>query len=239
PPPPPRAPPPPPTTMAAEDILHDLGAISIMSTDGQAMGRIGEMICRTWQTAHVMKTRFGRGDSALPADNERARRYVAKYTICPAVAHGVDHEVGSVEPGKIADLVLWKPAFFGIRPVAVIKAGAVVAAPLGDPNGSITTPEPVLMRPGLAGHRAAAAHLSTTWVAPVALADGLAQRLGLTRRLAAMRPTRDVGKKDLPNNSALPRIEVDPETFVVSIDGEPVRPQPAVELPLAQRYLLF
>ncbi|WP_280217098.1 urease subunit alpha [Nocardia neocaledoniensis] len=227
------------TTMAAEDILHDLGAISIMSTDGQAMGRIGEMICRTWQTAHVMKTRFGRGDSALPADNERARRYVAKYTICPAVAHGVDHEVGSVEPGKIADLVLWKPAFFGIRPEAVIKAGAVVAAPLGDPNGSITTPEPVLMRPGLAGHRAAAAHLSTTWVAPVALADGLAQRLGLTRRLAAMRPTRDIGKKDLPNNSALPRIEVDPETFVVSIDGEPVRPQPAVELPLAQRYLLF
>ncbi|MFD3508751.1 urease subunit alpha [Nocardia sp. NPDC058666] len=227
------------TTMAAEDILHDLGAISIMSTDGQAMGRIGEMICRTWQTAHVMKSRFGRGDSTLPADNERARRYVAKYTICPAVAHGIDHEVGSVEAGKMADLVLWKPAFFGIRPEAVIKSGAVVAAPLGDPAASITTPQPVLMRPGLAAHGVAAAHLSTTFVAPIALDTGLEQRLGLTRRLAAVRPTRDIGKKDLPRNNALPRIEIDPETFIVSIDGVPVPPQPAVELPLAQRYLMF
>ncbi|MFE6977071.1 urease subunit alpha [Streptomyces sp. NPDC057682] len=227
------------TTMAAEDLLHDMGAISIMSSDSLAMGRIGEMICRTWQTAHVMKTRFGRGESALPADNERARRYVAKYTICPAVAHGVDHEVGSVEVGKIADLVLWKPAFFGIRPDAVIKSGAVVAAPLGDANASITTPEPVLIRPGLPGHRAAAAHLSTTWVAPTALENGLEERLGLRRRMAAVRPTRETGKRDLPNNTALPRIEVDPETFGISIDGERVDPQPVTEVPLAQRYCLF
>lgn len=227
------------TSMAAEDLLHDLGAISIMSSDGLAMGRIGEMICRTWQTAHVMKARFGRGESALPADNERARRYVAKYTICPAVAHGVDHEVGSIESGKIADLVLWKPAFFGIRPDAVIKSGAVVAAPLGDANASITTPQPVLLRPGLPGHRAAAAHLSTTWVAPAALESGLAERLGLRRRMAAVRPTRQIGKSDLPNNTALPRIEVDPETFEISIDGDRVEPQPATEVPLAQRYCLF
>ncbi|MFC0674704.1 urease subunit alpha [Brachybacterium hainanense] len=227
------------TTMAAEDVLHDMGAISIMSSDALAMGRIGEMICRTWQTAHVMKARLGRGASSLPADNERARRYVAKYTICPAVAHGVDHEVGSVEPGKIADLVLWKPAFFGIRPDAVIKSGAVVAAPLGDANASITTPEPVLIRPGLPGYRAAAAHLSTTWVAPAALEHGIAGRLGLTRRLAAVRPTREIGKKDLPNNTALPRIDVDSETFGISIDGEPVVPQPVSEVPLAQRYCLF
>ncbi|GGK37484.1 urease subunit alpha [Nocardia camponoti] len=227
------------TTMAAEDLLHDMGAISIMSTDGQAMGRIGEMICRTWQTAHVMKTRFGRGESSLPADNERARRYVAKYTICPAVAHGVDHEVGSIEPGKLADLVLWKPAFFGIRPEAVIKSGAVVAGPLGDPAASITTPQPVLIRPGLLANGPSAARLSTTWVAPIALEHGLAERLNLTRRVATMRPTREIGKKDMPRNTALPSILIDPETFIVSIDGDPVPPVPAVELPLAQRYSLF
>jgi urease subunit alpha len=226
-------------TMAAEGVLHDLGAISITSSDAQAMGRVGEVVTRTWQLAHVMKARFGRGESRLPADNERARRYVAKYTICPAVAHGVDHEIGSIEPGKIADLVLWEPAFFGIRPQAVIKGGAVVTAPLGDPNAAITTTQPVLIRPGLPASPGSAPHLATTFVAPAALADGLAERLGLTRRLTAVRPTRHLTKADLPNNTALPSIAVDAETFGVSIDGDLIRPEPVDKLPLAQRYTLF
>lgn len=228
-----------PTTMAAEDILHDMGAISITSSDAQAMGRVGEVICRTWQVAHVMKAARGRGDTSMPADNERARRYVAKYTICPAVAHGIDHEVGSVEPGKLADLVLWDPAFFGIRPDAVIKGGAIVAAPIGDANASITTPQPVLIRPALPSGRGSAPHLATTFVAPAALEAGLADRLGLTRRLAPVRPTRHLTKADLPNNTALPKIVVDPETFGITIDGEPVVPQPVDVVPLAQRYCLF
>ena len=227
------------STMAAEDLLHDMGAISITSSDAQAMGRVGEVVPRTWQVAHVMKARYGRGDSALPADNERARRYVAKYTICPAVAHGIDHEVGSVEAGKMADLVLWDPAFFGIRPQAVLKGGAIVAAPLGDPNAAITTPQPVLIRPPLpAGHRSAP-HLATSFVAPAALEDGLAERLGLTRRLAAVRPTRHLTKADMPNNAALPRIDVDPETFTITVDGEVVDLEPVDEVPMAQRYTLF
>ena len=227
------------STMAAEDLLHDMGAISITSSDAQAMGRVGEVVPRTWQVAHVMKARYGRGDSALPADNERARRYVAKYTICPAVAHGIDHEVGSVEAGKMADLVLWDPAFFGIRPQAVLKGGAIVAAPLGDPNAAITTPQPVLIRPPLpAGHRSAP-HLATSFVAPAALEDGLAERLGLTRRLAAVRPTRHLTKADMPNNAALPRIDVDPETFTITVDGEVVDLEPVDQVPMAQRYTLF
>jgi urease subunit alpha len=166
------------STMAAEDILQDMGAISITSSDAQAMGRIGELICRTWQVAHVMKAQREDFTSELPADNERARRYVAKYTICPAVAHGIDHEVGSVEVGKMADLVLWDPAFFGIRPAAVIKGGAIVAAPLGDPNGAVPAPQPVLLRPTLPGDTGSAAHLATTFVSPVALERGLADRWG-------------------------------------------------------------
>lgn len=225
------------TTIAAEDILHDIGALSITSSDAQAMGRIGEVICRTWQVAHVMKQRFGDRGSELPADNERARRYVAKYTICPAVAHGIDHVVGSVEPGKLADLVLWEPAFFGIRPAAVIKGGMVVYAPLGDANAAIPTTQPVLLRPTAAAE--AAPHLSVSFVAPAALADGLAERLGLVRELVAVRPTRHLTKADLPNNTALPAIEVDPETFAIHIDGELVEPSPATELPLAQRYSMF
>lgn len=225
------------TTIAAEDVLHDLGALSITSSDAQAMGRIGEVICRTWQVAHVMKQRFGDRGSALPADNERARRYVAKYTICPAVAHGIDHVIGSVEPGKLADLVLWDPAFFGIRPAAVIKGGMVVCAPLGDANAAIPTTQPVLLRPTAAA--GAAPHLSVGFVAPAALADGLAERLGLVRELVAVRPTRHLTKADLPNNTALPVIEVDPETFAIHIDGELVEPSPATELPLTQRYSMF
>ncbi|MFB8034251.1 urease subunit alpha [Streptomyces sp. NPDC056004] len=225
------------TTIAAEDVLHDIGALSITSSDAQAMGRIGEVICRTWQVAHIMKQRFGDRGSELPADNERARRYVAKYTICPAVAHGIDHVVGSVEPGKLADLVLWDPAYFGIRPAAVIKGGMVVYAPLGDANAAIPTTQPVLMRPTAAAE--AAPHLSVSFVAPAALADGLAERLDLVRELVAVRPTRHLTKADLPNNTALPDIDVDPETFAIRIDGELVEPAPATELPLAQRYSMF
>ena len=226
------------TTIAAEDVLHDLGAISITSSDAQAMGRIGEVITRTWQVAHVMKQRFGRlgGDSA-PADNFRARRYVAKYTINPAISHGVDHEIGSVEVGKLADLVLWEPKFFGFRPAVVLKGGALVLGALGDPNASIPTPQPVLMRPALAD--AVGADLSVSFVAPAALDDGLEQRLGLRRRLVAVRPTRDVGKAQMVNNDALPDISITPDTFEIRIDGELIEPAPAAVLPLAQLYSMF
>ncbi|WP_182345792.1 urease subunit alpha [Tomitella gaofuii] len=227
------------STMAAEDILQDMGAISITSSDAQAMGRIGEVVTRTWQVAHVMKNKFGPLGSTLPADNERARRYVAKYSICPAVAHGIDHEVGSIEPGKMADLVLWDPAFFGVRPYAVLKSGAIVAAPLGDPNGAVPNPQPVLVRPTIAAQPPQAAHLATSFVSPLALENGLEERLGLTRRLAAVRPTRGITKADMPNNTALPDLRVDPETFAIRIDGELVRPEPVEELPLTQRYLMF
>ena len=226
------------TTIAAEDLLHDLGALSITSSDAQAMGRIGEVVCRTWQVAHVMKARYGaHGDLAVgPADNARARRYVAKYTINPAVAHGIDHEVGSVEPGKLADLVLWDPRFFGIRPQVVMKSGALVWGALGDPNASIPTPQPVLMRPTLGDD--GSAH-GVTFVSPAALEDGLADRLGLRRRLAAVKPTRAVTKADMVNNTALPRIDIDPETFAIDVDGERIVPAPATELPLAQLYSMF
>ncbi|UQE74393.1 urease subunit alpha [Gordonia sp. PP30] len=225
------------TTIAAEDILHDLGALSITSSDAQAMGRIGEVITRTWQVAHVMKARRGALDGPSPADNLRARRYVAKYTINPAVAHGIDHEVGSVEVGKLADLTLWEPRFFGVRPSVVIKGGGLVWAALGDPNASIPTPQPVLMRPAFGD--AIGADLSVSFVSPAALDDGLAGRLGLARRLAPLRPTRGIGKKDMKVNDALPRIEIAPDTFAIAIDGEPVTPAPAQELPLAQLYSMF
>ncbi|WP_328291635.1 urease subunit alpha [Kineococcus sp. NBC_00420] len=223
------------TTIAAEDVLHDLGALSITSSDAQAMGRIGEVITRTWQVAHVMKLRFGGLDSR--ADNERARRYVAKYTINPAIAHGIDHLVGSVEVGKLADLVLWDPAFFGVRPSVVLKGGALVLGALGDPNASIPTPQPVLLRPALM--HANGADVSVSFVSPAALADGLEGRLGLRRRLEPVHDTRGVGKAQMIHNDALPRIEVDPETFAITIDGDLVEPSPATELPLAQRYQLF
>jgi urease subunit alpha len=224
------------TTIAAEDLLHDLGALSITSSDSQAMGRIGEVITRTWQLAHVMKQRRGPLNSG-PADNDRAKRYVAKYTINPAVAHGIDHLVGSIEIGKLADLVLWDPRFFAVRPNLVIKSGTIVWAALGDPNASIPTPQPVLMRPALA--ESAAAERSVSFVAPAALAADLRAQLGLRRRLEPVRPTRDIGKAQMVHNDALPDLTVDPETFAITIDGEPVVPAPVDELPLAQLYSLF
>ncbi|MET9273503.1 urease subunit alpha [Kribbella sp. NPDC003557] len=225
------------TTIAAEDILHDLGALSVTSSDAQAMGRIGEVITRTWQVAHVMKHRRGPLTGGLPADNERVRRYVAKYTINPAIAHGIDHVVGSVETGKLADLTLWDPRYFGVRPSLVIKGGAIAWAALGDPNASIPTPQPVLMRPAFGD--AIGADLSYTFVSPAALEDGLAERLRLRRELLGVRPTRDVTKADLKNNDALPAIDIDPETFAIKVDGELVEPAPASVLPLAQLYAMF
>ena len=223
------------TTIAAEDVLHDLGAISITSSDAQAMGRIGEVITRTWQVAHVMKHRLG--SLGGPADNVRAKRYVAKYTINPAISHGVDHEIGSVEVGKLADLVLWDPKFFGVRPSVVLKGGGLVWGALGDPNASIPTPQPILMRPALTD--TVGADLSLSFVAPAALEDGLAERLELRRQLSAVRSTRDVGKAQMINNDALPKIEIKPETFEIRIDGELIEPAPATELPLAQLYSMF
>ena len=225
------------TTIAAEDVLHDLGAISITSSDAQAMGRIGEVIMRTWQVAHVMKARLGALGETLPADNERARRYIAKYTINPAIAHGLDHEIGSVAAGKLADLVLWDPAFFGVRPSVVIKGGAIAWAALGDPNASIPTPQPVLMRPSFGA--AIGADLSVSFVAPAALDNGLAQQLGLRRRLAAVTDTRSIGKADMRNNDALPDIRIDPETFSIAVDGVDIVPAPAESLPMAQLYAMF
>ncbi|PFG32194.1 urease subunit alpha [Sanguibacter antarcticus] len=229
------------TTIAAEDLLHDMGAMSITSSDAQAMGRIGEVITRTWQVAHVMKARRGAleapGPDTLPADNLRARRYVAKYTINPAVAHGIDAYVGSVEPGKIADLVLWEPKFFGVRPSVVMKGGALVWGALGDPNASIPSPQPVLMRPALAD--AVAADVSFTFVSPAALDDGLAERLELDRTLLPVADTRGVGKAQMRNNDALPTIAIDPETFAIHVDGDLVEPAPAASLPLAQLYSMF
>ncbi|BBY60776.1 urease subunit alpha [Mycolicibacterium sarraceniae] len=228
-----------PSTIAAEDLLHDIGAISMIGSDAQAMGRIGEVVLRTWQTAHVMKRRRGAlaGDGA--ADNYRVRRYIAKYTICPAVAHGLDHEIGSVEVGKLADLVLWEPAFFGVRPHAVIKGGMIAWAAMGDANASIPTPQPVLPRPMFGAAPAAAAATSLHFVAPQAIEDGLADRLAVNRRLAAVGNVRAIGKAQMPLNDAQPRIEVDPDTFTVRIDGEVWAEQPATELPMAQRYFLF
>jgi urease subunit alpha len=228
-----------PSTIAAEDLLHDIGAISMIGSDAQAMGRIGEVVLRTWQTAHVMKKRLGALEGDGAADNNRVRRYVAKYTICPAIAHGIDHEIGSVEVGKLADLVLWQPAFFGVRPHAVIKGGMIAWAAMGDANASIPTPQPVLPRPMFGASPAAAAATSVHFVAPQAIEDGLADRLAVNRRLVAVGDVRKVGKADMPLNDALPRIEVDPDTFTVTIDGEVWAEQPATELPMAQRYFLF
>ncbi len=224
-----------PSTIAAEDVLHDIGAISMIGSDSQAMGRVGEVVMRTWQTAHVMKKRMGTLAGDGEADNRRARRYVAKYTICPAGAHGLEAEIGSVEPGKLADLVLWKPAFFGVRPHLVIKGGMIAWAPMGDANASIPTPQPVLPRPMFGasiGHA-----LSVAFVAPVAIEQGL--ELDLQRRLVPVADVRSRTKADMPENDALPRIDVAPDTFAVRIDGDLIEESPAPELPMAQRYFLF
>jgi urease subunit alpha len=228
-----------PSTIAAEDVLHDLGAISIISSDSQAMGRIGEVALRTWQTAHVMKRRRGALPGDGPADNHRARRYVAKYTINPAVAQGLDHEIGSVEAGKLADLVLWEPAFFGVKPQLVIKGGQIAYAQMGDANASIPTPQPVLPRPMFGGVGAAPTLNSVNFVTQAAIDDGLPERLGLGKQFVAAGGTRALTKADMRENDALPRVEVEPDTFTVRIDGEVVEPAPAAELPMAQRYFLF
>src|SRR6185312_5159475 len=224
-----------PSTMAAEDLLHDLGAISIIGSDSQAMGRVGEVVLRTWQTAHVMKARRGSlpGDGA--ADNHRARRYVAKYTICPAVASGIDEEVGSIAVGKLADLVLYEPAFFGVRPQLVLKGGMIAWAQMGDANASIPTPQPILSRPMFGAFGLAPTATSVFFVSQTAIDNGLE----VGRPLVPVADTRHVGKADLPENGAMPSIEVEPDTFTVRVDGAVVDPEPVTELPMAQRYFLF
>ncbi|MGN5377968.1 urease subunit alpha [Streptomyces lasalocidi] len=228
-----------PSTIGAEDVLHDLGAISIISSDSQAMGRVGEVILRTWQTAHVMKRRRG----ALPgdgrADNHRVRRYVAKYTINPALAQGLAAEIGSVETGKLADLVLWEPAFFGVKPLLVLKGGQIAYAQMGDANASIPTPQPILPRPMYGATGRAPAANSVNFVAPLAIEDGLPERLQLGKRFVAIESTRQVTKAEMRENDARPDVRIDPDSFAVHIDGELVEATPAAELPMAQRYFLF
>lgn len=229
-------------TIAAEDIFHDLGAFSMISSDSQAMGRVGEVVTRTWQTAHKMKVQRGPLDedkASNGADNFRARRYVAKYTINPAITHGVAHEVGSVEVGKLADLVLWKPAFFGAKPALILKSGMIAAAPMGDPNASIPTPQPVHYRAMFGAHGQAAAQTSVTFTSQAALEAGVGETLGLQRRLVACKNTRSIRKKDMVLNDWQPKIEVDPQTYEVKADGVLLTCDPATELPLAQRYFLF
>ena len=227
-------------TIAAEDILHDLGAFSMISSDSQAMGRVGEVFTRTWQTAHKMKVQRG----PLPQDssrndNFRVRRYVAKCTINPAVAHGIAHEVGSVEVDKLADIVLWRPAFFGVKPSMIIKGGMIVAAPMGDPNASIPTPQPVHYRPMFGALGGARAATSVSFVSQAGLANNMASRLGLQKRLVAVKGCRTVGKKDLLLNDYMPKIEVDPQTYEVRADGQLLTCEPAKTLPMTQRYFLF
>src|SRR6202158_5888583 len=227
-------------TIAAEDILHDLGAFSMISSDSQAMGRVGEVMIRTWQTAHKKKVPRG----ALPQDcdrhdNFRARRYIAKYTINPAITHGIAHEVGSVEVGKLADLVLWRPAFFGVKPAMIIKGGMIVAAPMGDPNASIPTPQPVHYRRMFGALGAARAATSVSFVSQAGLQSDLARRLGLRKRLAPLMRTRTLRKSDMILNDSLPQIEVDAQTYEVRADGQLLTCEPASVLPLAQRYFLF
>ncbi|HEX4329877.1 MAG TPA: urease subunit alpha [Burkholderiales bacterium] len=226
-------------TIAAEDILHDLGAISMMSSDSQAMGRIGEVIMRTWQTAHKMKVQRGalKGDTAK-ADNLRARRYIAKYTINPAITHGISHVVGSIEAGKIADLVLWKPMFFGVKPSMILKSGMIAAAQMGDPNASIPTPQPVYAR-HMFGSYGKALKTSLTFVSQAAMDAGIGQMLGLSKTLIPVKNTRDIRKKDMVLNDFQPKMEVDPETYEVRANGELLTCEPAKVLPMAQRYFLF
>jgi len=226
-------------TIAAEDILHDLGAFSMIASDSQAMGRVGEVICRTWQTAHKMKVQRGALAEDTVADNFRARRYIAKYTINPAIAHGISHVVGSIEAGKLADLVLWKPAFFGIKPAMIIKGGMIAAAPMGDPNASIPTPQPVHYRPMFGAFGRAREDTSVTFVSKAFMETDIAAQLRLAKRMVPVKGCRDVTKHDMILNSYLPEMEVDPETYEVRADGQLLTCEPAIILPLAQRYSLF
>jgi urease subunit alpha len=227
-------------TIAAEDILHDLGAISMMASDSQAMGRVGEVITRTWQTAHKMREQRGRlREETGENDNLRIRRYVAKYTINPAIAHGLSHEVGAVQVGMLADLVLWRPAFFGIRPELVVKGGFIAWSQMGDPGASIPTPQPFYMRPMFGARGRALGATSIAFVSGRALADGMVRELGLSKQISGVRRCRGLGKRDMKLNDALPVLTVDPETYEVRADGELLTCEPAVRLPLAQRYSLF
>jgi urease subunit alpha len=232
-------------TIAAEDILHDLGAFSMISSDSQAMGRIGETIIRTWQTAHKMKTQRGwlSGTGAVESDNRndnlRAKRYIAKYTINPAITHGIANYVGSIEPGKIADLCLWRPAFFGVKPEMVIKGGSIAWAQMGDANASIPTPQPVQMRPMFGSYGKAVGATSMTFVSQVAHENGIGDRLGLQKQVVPVKNTRQLSKRDMKLNDLLPQIEVDPETYEVRANGELLTCEPATILPMAQRYFLF
>ncbi len=230
-----------PETIAAEDILHDMGVFSIMSSDSQAMGRVGEVITRTWQTADKMKKQRGAltEDQAKENDNFRVKRYVAKYTINPAIAHGIAQYVGSIEPGKIADLVLWKPALFGAKPEMIIKGGMIVASKMGDPNASIPTPQPVIYRHMFGAHGKALTHTSVTFVSQVSLQKGIAREYGLQKQLLPVTGCRNISKKDLIHNDQTPDITVNPETYEVKVDGQPVTCEPLKELALAQRYFLF
>jgi len=227
-------------TIAAEDILHDMGAFSIIASDSQAMGRVGEVIIRTWQTAHKMKVQRGRlAEETGANDNFRVRRYVAKYTINPAIAHGLSHEIGSVEPGKRADLVLWSPAFFGVKPEMVLVGGTIAVAQMGDPNASIPTPQPVYTRPMWGAYGRSVERGAVLFVSQAAEAAGIGRSLGLAKDVLAVKGTRTIGKRDMVLNHATPKVEVNPETYEVRADGELLTCEPASVLPMAQRYFLF
>ncbi|WP_319824860.1 urease subunit alpha [Thalassovita sp.] len=227
-------------TIAAEDILHDMGAFSIIASDSQAMGRVGEVLIRTWQTADKMKKQRGRlSEETGDNDNFRVRRYIAKYTINPAIAHGISHEIGSIEEGKRADLVLWNPAFFGVKPEMVLMSGTIVMAQMGDPNASIPTPQPVYSRPMFGAYGRSVEHSAVVFVSEAAQADSIREKLGLAKQTVAVQNTRQIGKTDLKLNDALPHIEVHPETYEVRADGELLTCQPATVLPMAQRYFMF
>jgi urease subunit alpha len=227
-------------TIAAEDILHDLGAISMMSSDSQAMGRVGEVVIRTWQTADKMKAQRGKlPEDTARHDNFRVKRYVAKYTINPAIAHGISHEVGSIEVGKWADLVIWKPAFFGVKPALILKGGFIAMAAMGDPNASIPTPQPVHYRPMFGAYGGALTRGSLTFVSQAGLNAGIKERFGLAKPVSAVKAIRGVRKQHMVHNHYLPRMEIDAQTYTVRADGHLLTCEPAVKLPMAQRYFLF
>lgn len=228
-------------TMAAEDVMHDLGIFSMMSSDSQAMGRVAEVILRTWQTAHKNKQQFGflKEDEGIEADNFRAKRYIAKYTINPAVAHGISKHVGSIEPGKIADLVLWKPAFFGAKPEMIIKGGMIAASEMGDPNAAIPTPQPRIMRNMFGSFGGAVQRTSVTFASKAGIENNIAEKYGITKELVPVENCRAIGKKEMVHNDRTPNIEVNPENYEVTVDGEVVTCEPSVTVPLGQRYFLF
>ncbi|MGZ5248147.1 MAG: urease subunit alpha, partial [Flavitalea sp.] len=228
-----------PETIAAEDILHDMGVFSMMSSDSQAMGRVSEVIIRTWQTASKMKQQRGALKEDKDNDNFRVKRYVAKYTINPAISHGISEYVGSIEPGKLADLVLWKPAFFGVKPELIIKGGFIIAGRMGDPNASIPTPQPVIYRHMFGAFGKALQNTCYTFVSKASLENGVIEKYGLNKMVAAVKNCRNISKKDLIHNDQTPQIDVDPENYDVRVDGEIITCEPASVLPLAQRYFLF